>query len=47
MITSDEVLSERTRPDSVLFAGGGVIALEFGHVYARAGTKVTTAAAAR
>jgi glutathione reductase (NADPH) len=41
MITSDEVLSERQRPESVLFVGGGVIALEFGHVYARAGTKVT------
>jgi glutathione reductase (NADPH) len=41
MITSDEVLAARERPDSVLFVGGGVIALEFGHVYARAGTKVT------
>ncbi len=41
MITSDEMLSERQRPGSVLFIGGGVIALEFGHVYARAGTKVT------
>lgn len=41
MITSDEVLSERERPGSVLFVGGGVIALEFGHVYARSGTKVT------
>jgi glutathione reductase (NADPH) len=41
MITSEEVLSERQRPGSVLFVGGGVIALEFGHVYARAGTNVT------
>ncbi len=41
MITSDEMLSERERPGSVVFVGGGVIALEFGHVYARAGTKVT------
>ena len=41
MITSDEILSERTRPASIVFIGGGVIALEFGHVYARAGTKVT------
>ena len=41
MITSNEMLSERERPGSVLFVGGGVIALEFGHVYARAGTKVT------
>jgi glutathione reductase (NADPH) len=41
MITSDEVLSDRTRPSSVVFVGGGVIALELGHVYARAGTNVT------
>ena len=41
MITSDEVLSETTRPAEVVFIGGGVIALEFSHVYARAGSKVT------
>jgi len=41
MITSDEVLSERSLPDSVVFIGGGVIAMEFSHVYARAGVKVT------
>ncbi len=41
MITSDEVLSEREQPASVIFVGGGVISLEFGHVYARAGTEVT------
>ena len=41
MITSDEVLSEEQRPGSVVFIGGGVIAMEFSHVYARAGTKVT------
>jgi glutathione reductase (NADPH) len=35
------VLSNRTLPQSVLFVGGGVIALEFSHVYARAGVKVT------
>jgi glutathione reductase (NADPH) len=40
MITSDEVLSERKLPGSVIFIGGGVISLEFGHVYARAGTNV-------
>src|SRR6516225_2915712 len=41
MITSDDVLSERKLPASVVFIGGGVIALEFSHVYARAGAKVT------
>lgn len=41
MITSDEVLSERTLPAEVVFVGGGVIALEFSHVYARAGSRVT------
>ncbi len=41
MITSDEMLSERSQPGSVIFVGGGVISLEFGHVYARAGTEVT------
>ena len=41
MVTSDEVLSERERPAEVVFIGGGVIAMEFSHVYARAGTAVT------
>ncbi len=41
MITSDEVLSERRLPKEVVFIGGGVIAMEFSHVYARAGAKVT------
>lgn len=41
LITSDEILSEETQPDEVVFIGGGVIAMEFSHVYARAGTKVT------
>jgi glutathione reductase (NADPH) len=41
MITSDEVLTERTQPGEVVFIGGGVIAMEFSHVYARAGSKVT------
>jgi glutathione reductase (NADPH) len=41
MITSDEMLSEPSQPGSVIFVGGGVISLEFGHVYARAGTAVT------
>jgi len=41
MITSDEMLSERELPRSVIFVGGGLISLEFGHVYARAGAAVT------
>jgi glutathione reductase (NADPH) len=41
MITSDEMLSERELPDRLIFIGGGVISLEFGHVYARAGADVT------
>lgn len=40
MITSDDILSERAQPRDVVFVGGGVIAFEFAHVYARAGTKV-------
>ena len=41
MITSDDVLSEPQLPAQVVFIGGGVIAMEFSHVYARAGAKVT------
>jgi glutathione reductase (NADPH) len=41
MITSDDVLSERRLPESVVFVGGGVIAIEFAHLYARAGATVT------
>ncbi len=41
LITSDEVLDDREQPCEVVFIGGGVIAMEFSHVYARAGTKVT------
>jgi len=41
MITSDDVLSETSRPDEVVFIGGGVIAMEFSHVYAHAGAHVT------
>jgi glutathione reductase (NADPH) len=41
MITSDDVLNERVLPSDVVFVGGGVIAAELGHVYARAGAKVT------
>jgi glutathione reductase (NADPH) len=41
MITSDDILSEEKQPGEVVFIGGGVIAMEFSHVYARAGTRVT------
>src|SRR5207247_9066541 len=41
MITSEDVLDDPTLPREIVFIGGGVIALEFGHVYARAGVKVT------
>ncbi|WP_246688484.1 MULTISPECIES: NAD(P)/FAD-dependent oxidoreductase [unclassified Mesorhizobium] len=41
LITSDEVLSDPTLPRAVVFIGGGVIAFELGHVYARAGVEVT------
>jgi glutathione reductase (NADPH) len=41
MVTSDDMLSESKRPQSIVFIGGGVISLEFGHVYARAGSSVT------
>lgn len=40
-ITSDDLLELEDRPDSLVFIGGGVIALEFSHVMARAGIKVT------
>lgn len=41
LITSDDVLESPSLPESLIFIGGGVIALEFSHVYARAGCKVT------
>ena len=41
MITSDDILSDEEQPGEVVFIGGGVIAMEFSHVYARAGTRVT------
>ncbi|MGI9317473.1 MAG: dihydrolipoyl dehydrogenase family protein, partial [bacterium] len=41
LTTSDDVLSEMDQPNEVVFIGGGVIAMEFSHVYARAGSKVT------
>jgi glutathione reductase (NADPH) len=41
MITSDDILDMRRLPASVVFVGGGVIALEFTHLFARAGARVT------
>ena len=41
LITSEDILESPELPESLIFIGGGVIALEFGHVFARAGTKVT------
>ena len=41
LVTSDDVLDDPTLPRDVVFIGGGVIALEFSHVYLRAGSKVT------
>jgi glutathione reductase (NADPH) len=40
-ITSDEILEMETLPESIVFLGAGVISLEFAHVFARAGSKVT------
>jgi glutathione reductase (NADPH) len=41
LITSDHLLEMSELPESLVFIGGGVIALEFAHVLARAGTRVT------
>jgi len=38
---SDDVLNDPELPRAVVFVGGGVIAFELGHVYARAGVDVT------
>ena len=38
---SDDLLSAIELPNSIVFIGGGVISLEFGHVYSRAGVEVT------
>ena len=41
LVTSDDLLSNPELPGSVVFIGGGVIALEFSHVFIRAGVDVT------
>lgn len=46
LITSDDLLNLDELPGSLIFIGGGVIAFEFAHVLARAGTRVTILEAA-
>lgn len=41
VITSDDILELEELPTSLLFIGAGVVSLEFSHVFARAGVKVT------
>ncbi|SFQ05203.1 glutathione reductase (NADPH) [Mesorhizobium sp. NFR06] len=41
LTNSDDVLNDPELPRAVVFVGGGVIAFELGHVYARAGVDVT------
>ena len=41
LITSEDILEMAELPARLVFIGGGVIALEFAHVFARAGTRVT------
>ena len=46
LITSEDILAGTELPESLVFIGGGVVALEFSHVFARAGCKVTILEAA-
>ncbi len=41
LITSEDILQMTALPKSLIFIGGGVVALEFSHVFARAGCEVT------
>jgi glutathione reductase (NADPH) len=41
VISSDDILEMETVPRELVFIGGGVIAMEFTHVFSRAGSKVT------
>jgi len=45
-LTSDKLLEIQAPPNSIIFIGAGPIGMEFGHVLARAGTKVTILEAA-
>jgi len=40
-LTSDKLLEMQAPPRSIIFIGAGPIGMEFGHILARAGTKVT------
>ncbi len=40
-LTSDELLDRTTRPARLVVIGGGLIGMEFGFAFARAGTRVT------
>lgn len=46
LITSEDILNLEALPESLVFIGGGAIALEFSHVLARAGCRVTILEAA-
>jgi glutathione reductase (NADPH) len=46
LVTSEDILTMAELPESLVFIGGGVVALEFSHVFARAGCKVTILEAA-
>jgi len=46
LLTSEDLLNMQDLPERLIFIGGGVIALEFSHVFARAGCKVTILEAA-
>lgn len=45
-LTSDQILELKTPPESIIFIGAGPIGMEFGHVLARAGARVTILEAA-
>lgn len=41
LITSEDILSNPELPESIVFVGAGVVAMELGHVLVRAGSRVT------
>ena len=40
-ITSDELLKRKSVPETLAILGGGVVAVEFAHIFSRLGSKVT------